>query len=195
VGRLLPALERALAEVPADRLREAATAIGRLTDIEDVVLPLYLVASPEGGGGRYAGGRLIVEVSSDGLSIATLVHECIHVYLSRRRPALQRTVDETPGLDLDTLSEGIAHAFAPGLFHSSGGDPLQRTFDGLRGESPPAAANPEATERYLQFLRLAIALRPDLEQAIAEGWALDRLLAAARARWLESRAAAPRRRS
>jgi hypothetical protein len=139
-------------------------------------VPVYLIANPDDHdfGGGYNGGRLTVEVPRVADAWPTFLHEVFHAFLETRRADLERAVVDLPGLDFQTLNEGLAHALAPGLHHA--GPP----------DSDPLAERVRALERDGRRLddydgrvyRYALALRPLAREALAPERAATRTFAA-----------------
>jgi hypothetical protein len=127
-------------------------------------IPLFLVSDPvpHTGGGGYNGGIAWVEVSDAGDPLGVLTHEAIHVVLRDRGRDIRSTATVCGnGLDRETLNEGIVHAISPGIVHDGGGDPLGDAVDAARKRGQPA------TDQLVRDQRLALALRPLVESALA----------------------------
>jgi hypothetical protein len=122
-------------------------------------VPVYLIPSFVGqNGGGYNGDRLTVEVSptKDGVVdadalIDVFYHETWHAFAKAERARMDRAVATFRGLDGETLSEGFAHAVAPGIY---GSPPEEQLFDRL------------AQDPKKPFNHLAIALLPSLQDAL-----------------------------
>jgi hypothetical protein len=138
-------------------LEEMAKKAGRFTGATKVSLPVYLVASPEkGGGGGANGGVLVVEVG-EGDCFYTLLHESWHAIVLTRQSDLEAGA-KTIGMDVTTLGEGMAYAVMPGLYHDGSGDWLAGQVRADEGKS--------FADDYVRFHRYALALRPLLRAAL-----------------------------
>jgi len=113
----------------------------------------YLLPSPgPGAGGGYNGGVLTVELSKGDDPFGVLVHEAWHALVRTRDDTLNATVKQTPGLDYESLSEGMAYAVW--------GDNLVAA---VRQDLQTKAA---FDQPYVRFRRLGLALRPLLKAAL-----------------------------
>ncbi len=157
--RFAAALETKRPELEAFAIKAA-----RLTGTKTLRLPVYLMANPDDYdiGGGYNGNRLTLEVPRKTDAFPTFLHEVFHGFLEPRKPALEGAVKGVPGLDSETLNEGLAYALSPGLFHDGG-----REFDPLRlqvGED--FKGGKRLSEPYTRFNRFGLALRPLLRQSL-----------------------------
>jgi hypothetical protein len=159
---------RDLLRQEAARLSPLADALARFTRVAAPLrVSVYPIVNPDesASGGGWNGGRLVIEVSPHADPIPTLLHEALHVLLHEQQRAIDSAARSCAhDLDPETLEEGIAYAFSPGL------------LDG--GEARLERQRAQSTDRYLRFTRLTIALRPILRDALArqEPRALDRFL-------------------
>lgn len=166
MAREAPTLKGLGAELSSnpDRLRGFADEVSRFVDCASLNVPVYLLANPSkhSGGGGYNGGRLTIEVPREYDPYPLLFHELFHAFLKTRDANLTAAAESVPGLNLETLSEGIAYAYSPGLRHAGSGDPLVTTAaEYLSKES-------WLTESYPRFNVYGLALRPILKQAFEE---------------------------
>ncbi|MCC6805861.1 MAG: hypothetical protein IT381_00440 [Deltaproteobacteria bacterium] len=124
-------------------------------------VPVYLMPSVEGAsGGGYNGDRLTLEVAekkggvdAEGLD-DLFFHELWHAFAAGQRDAMKAT-----GLDVTTLSEGFAHAAAPGIY-------------GKRQDLVDAVSRAKAqpwSDNSARFDRLGLALLPSLNEALRNG--------------------------
>ncbi len=158
------ALEEALArEAPA--VGPLAAQLGRFCETEGTVeVHAFLVSDPSksAGGGSAHGGRLVVEVMPDADGVPTFLHALFHEVLERRRGSIAiaaQKCDEP--VDPETLQEGLAYAFAPGLVHRRGADPL---LDMVNADRARPLSDPD-----VRFARLGLAIRTELGSALEGG--------------------------
>jgi hypothetical protein len=140
-------------------LEEMAKKAGRFVGAGRVSLPVYLVASPDkGGGGGANGGVLVVEVG-EGDCFYTLLHESWHALVLTKQNEVEAAAKNI-GMDVTTLGEGMAYAVMPGLYHDGSGD-------WLAGQVRADEGKP-FDDNYVRFRRFALALRPILKQALED---------------------------
>lgn len=139
-----------------------------------VVIPVFLIPNPEPGnsGGGFNGGRLVLETQATPDPMPTLLHEVFHAVLAARSADLASAAAQVSGLDQQTLNEGIAYAFSPGILGANA-EGLDELADGLaadvlRGKKP--------TDAYLRFKLYAMLLRPMLREALDKGEPLSAFL-------------------
>jgi hypothetical protein len=156
VAAMQPHVAHFAAQVPGVLASHASlfAELARLFGTASRSVPVVLVPRPGGGvgGGGANGGVIVVEVTTDELSLTPLVHELVHVLLAPSRTQIANAAARC-GLDAMTLEEGIVHAVAPGLVHDGPGDPL-------------AAGTTGATAR---FYALGLVVRPALQRALVSG--------------------------
>ena len=143
-----------------------------------VDVPVFLIPAPgKGGGGGFNGGRLTVEVAEHGAANSVLLHELWHAFAESHRDRPIAAAKGQSGLDFETLSEGLAYAFVPGLhpFPDDASDWLAR--------SAQTDASKFFDEPYSRFKRFAIALRPSLREALNRGESLEDYLPRALEIW------------
>ena len=147
-----------------------------------VSVPLYLIANPDlrNCGGGYNGGRMTLEIPREYDIYPIFLHEVFHAFTEAQKPLLEKAVLRAPGLDYETLNEGLAYAISPGLFHpqTSSEDPLQdEVIADLEARKP-------LSDAYTRFRRFGLALRPLLEEALGEnGSSIDAFLPRAVDAW------------
>ena len=141
-------------------------------------VPVFLVANPEenNGGGKANGGRIVVEVPYSG-AMSFLLHEALHVILAHQAESI-RAAAVSVGLSMQSLNEGIAYAFAPGLTEDTG------QVDVLAEElSRHLIRGTPASDAYAQFHMIAAVIRPLLRTALDQGETIGAFLPKAVARW------------
>ncbi len=85
-----------------------------------LTIPVYLMANPDerNCGGGFNGGRLTLEIAKNYDMYPTLLHELFHAFIRTKQELIDRVAKSTPGLDEETLSEGLAYAYNPGLIQA-----------------------------------------------------------------------------
>jgi hypothetical protein len=161
----LAAFRERLRHELADRsqvIEEFARFTGKAPD----VVPAYVLPNPDphNMGGGYNGGRLTIEIPTASDAVPTALHELFHAFLELRRSDIKSAVAGVHGLDAETLNEGLAYAFSPGIVHRepADDDPLSRSV----GED--FAAGKPLSDAFTRFNRYALALRPLLKEALAD---------------------------
>jgi hypothetical protein len=146
-------------------IAEQAAVFARFVGVSKIEVPVYLIANPDDSncGGGYNGGRLTLEIPRVYDVYPIFLHEVMHAFLEVRKPDIQRAAGNVNGLDLETLSEGLAYAFSPGILHAEGkGDPLA---DDVRQDD---ANGTDLSDSYTRFHRFGLALRPLLKDALKD---------------------------
>ncbi|MCH7753344.1 MAG: hypothetical protein IH898_14480, partial [Planctomycetes bacterium] len=110
-------------------------------------------------GGGYNGQRLTLEVPGGYDAYPTFLHEVLHAFIDTRKTQLEEAVKSIDGLDYQTLNEGIALAFAPGLHPESADDPLRQMVTDHLGVK-------NLSDSPTRFRRFGLALRPLLKDAL-----------------------------
>jgi hypothetical protein len=127
--------------------------------------PLYLVVNPfpHAGGGGDSGGIAWVEIGEGSSSMQTLVHETIHAIFEHRWRDIAGAASACgSGLDGETLNEALDYAISPGMVHDENEvDPLASGVRAARRAGKPAS------DPYVRFQRLGLALRPRMEEALS----------------------------
>ena len=143
-------------------IKEFARFTGKAPD----VVPAYLLPNPDPHniGGGYNGGRLTIEIPTAGDAVPTALHELFHAFLGLRSSDIESAVAGVHGLDAETLNEGLAYAFSPGIVHRepADDDPLSRLV------SEDFAAGKPMSDAFTRFHRYALALQPLLKDALAD---------------------------
>ena len=161
----LAAFRERLRHELADRsqaIKEFARFTGKMPD----VVPAYLLPNPDPHniGGGYNGGRLTIEIPTGSDAVPTALHEIFHAFLDLRRSDIESAVAGIQGLDAQTLNEGLAYAFSPGIVHRepADDDPLATSVSEDLADGKPLS------DTYARFSRYALALRPLLKEALAD---------------------------
>lgn len=148
--------------------QEFLSAASTFFSVRGVEVPIYVVVSPAKGfgGGGFNGGRLVVEVGEGAAGSGPLLHELWHAFAEPKKQVLMDAAARTPGLDFETLSEGLAYAVSPGLWAMAPGD----------GDALYARVRADLQQRksflnepYVRFNRLALAVRPLLVDSLRAG--------------------------
>lgn len=147
-----------------EELAAFATKAGRLFGTKALRIPVYLLANPDDRmlGGGYNGGRLTLEIPRKSDPFPSFLHEVLHSFLEGHIPALDAAARGVPGLNGQTLNEGICYALSPGLLHASGpnADPLaMRVATDLR-------EGRRLSDAYTRFNRFGLALRPLVKSSL-----------------------------
>ncbi len=168
--------------VDREWLTSAVKEVARFTGVSKLTILAFPLASPEQGGGGMDGGRLRWEIGPEGMEQSVLLHELVHGFFMQKDELLQATVERTPGLTMTYLGEGFAYAFSPGLY-----GPKDR--DVLGGNVASDRSNGQAWQdpNYGRQREYALALRPLLSDALANGQMLEAFLPRARDAWLALR--------
>lgn len=176
---LAPRLEPLFAEAPQQRLRALADSLrqeqerlavfaaklARFTVTERVEVPVFLVANPaeHDCGGGFNGGRLVLEPPLLDDVRPILQHELLHAFLEPHQDFLKGMCRGVPGLDPETLNEGICYALAPGLLHDDKvADPL------LAAVAEDLRRGVAMTDPLARFRRFGLAVRPLLRPLLDE---------------------------
>jgi hypothetical protein len=144
-------------------------------------IPFYPIVNPDdiNMGGGFNGGTLTLEIPRTRNAYPTLLHELFHAFVQTRKATLEAAVRTVPGLDFETLNEGLAYAMSPGIHHSGDADQLQESVVGFMAKRMPLS------DSYTRFNSFALALRPLLKEALADPKQnLDSFLPRAADAWL-----------
>src|SRR5262249_19716321 len=107
----------------------------------------------------------------------TLLHEMLHAFMDRKRQLVEEAVRPVSGLTFETLNEGIAYAFSPGIHHVEDCDPLRQQV------SSYLARGASLSDSYVRFNVYGLALRPLLQDALSQGQGLQAFLPRALDAW------------
>lgn len=181
----LAALEERLRASRAD-IESVAGRLAAFTGTPRAFVPVFPIASPPGrrGGGSFDGGALTVEVADVDDAYSVFLHEVFHAFLEPRKPMIRKAALGVAGLDGQTLVEALAYALSPGLFSGDASDTLSEIVAGDR------RAGRSLDEPYTRYCRLALAIREELREAMAEGVTLEEFLPRAIDAWARIREAA-----
>jgi hypothetical protein len=176
-------LQRFQQQVSGQRSNLAATAntLSHFVGGAKLTVPVFLIANPDDAriGGGYNGERLTLEIARKRDEYPSLLHELFHAFIRARRQALEAAMVSVPGVDTETLSEGLAYAFSPGLVGEGDADSLLATAANY------LAKGSSLNDSYTRFHLYALALRPLLKDAFADPrLTLDSFLPRAIDAWL-----------
>jgi hypothetical protein len=127
-------------------------------------IPFYLIADPDDTnmGGGYNGGILTLEIPRKRDVYPTVLHELFHAFVETKKDKIEIAVRSVPGLDFQTLNEGLAYAISPGLYHTGDSDQLQAKVSAYMTKESPLS------DSFTRFNYFALALRPLLREALAD---------------------------
>ena len=161
-----PTLNKFVRELLAQEpnLATFADDISRFVGGGKLTVPVYLLANPDERtiGGGFNGGRLTLEIAKDRDIYPSLLHELFHAFLRTRQDAIDKAARLVPGLDSETLSEGLAYAYKPGIIHDSNRDQLLSTATSYMSQRT------SMKDSYMRFNLYGLALRPLLKDALYE---------------------------
>jgi hypothetical protein len=182
IDQSLPVLEgfpRTLAEWQAD-LTAFANQAARFVGGAPPAILFYMIANPSDDdiGGEYNGGFLTLEIPAKREAYPTLLHEVFHAFVETKKNALASAVKSAPGLDFETLNEGLAYAVSPGLYHTGEGDRLQSQVTSF------ISRRQSLGDSYARFNFYALALRPLLKDALNRQQNIETFLPRAVDAWL-----------
>jgi hypothetical protein len=142
--------------------------LGRFCEVTEalpvraVLVPTPALPAAAEAEGRVARAAITVEVSAGDDPLVSFFHPLAHAVLLQRRGTIAMgagTCDEA--VDDETLEDGLAYAFAPGLVHPSDRDLLRELTEGDR-------ARPLRDPR-VRAERLGLAVRTELSVALEGG--------------------------
>ncbi|HKS17261.1 MAG TPA: hypothetical protein VJU16_08105 [Planctomycetota bacterium] len=165
-----------------ERLTDFADRISRLFGGAKVAAPVYLIANPHDvdGGGGFNGQIVVVEIPRVSDAYPMLLHEIFHAFLQLRRDRIEEAAKKVDGLDFETLNEGLAHALAPGIFHTDepGADPLEKTVKRYQREGKVLK------DYYYRVYRFGLELRPLMKEALeSKNGSIDKVIPKAAELW------------
>jgi len=149
-----------------------------------LTIPVYLMANPDerNCGGGFNGGRLTLEIARNYDMYPTLLHELFHAFIRTKQEMIDSAANSVPGLNAETLSEGLAYAYNPGLIqarNSGQTDQLLSTVAGFMAQGS------SLNDSYTRFSTYGLALRPLLKDALlGKRQTLDAFLPRATDAWL-----------
>ena len=161
-----------------------ANDISRFVGGAQISVPVYLMANPHerNCGGGFNGGRLTLEIARNFDMYPTLLHELFHAFLETKGELIGSAARSVPGLDGETLSEGLAYAYNPGLVQAANSDQSDQLLTSVAGFM---ARGSSLQDSYTRFNAYGLALRPLLKNAIYDKQqTLDEFLPRATDAWL-----------
>jgi hypothetical protein len=182
IAESLPVLQGFITKI-SERQPDLAAVAGEVARFAgatpDRVIPFYMIANPDDTnmGGGYNGGFLTVEIPRQRDPYPTLLHEMLHAFIDKRKPLLEEAVRPVSGLTVETLNEGIAYAFSPGIHHTGDGDPLREKA------ATYLARGVSLSDSFARFNLYGLALRPLLTDALSRGQNLQAFLPRALDAW------------
>lgn len=156
----------------------------RFVDGAELTVPVYLIANPHerNCGGGFNGGRLTLEIAKNYDMYPTFLHELFHAFLTTKQESLRSAATSVPGLNLETLSEGLAHAYSPGLFQTGDSEGTDLLLSSVRRYR---AQGKTLSDSLFRFRVYGLAIRPLLKDALfGERQTLDVFLPRATDAWL-----------
>ncbi len=164
-----PTLERFVQQLQARKpdLVTFANDVSRFVGGAQIRIPVFVMANPDEYtcGGGVNGGRLTIEIGRSCDAYPILLHELFHAFVQTKQELIQRAAHAVPGLNVETLGEGLAHAYSPGLFppaNSSQTDQLPTLVAGFRAQG---LSLQDARTRFRSY---GLALRPLLKDALSD---------------------------
>jgi hypothetical protein len=142
-----------------------ANSVSQFVGGAKLTVPVYLMANPHerNCGGGFNGGRLTLEIAKNYDMYPTLLHELFHAYLQTKQRLIERAARSVPGLDAETLSEGLAYAYNPGLIQASNSGQTDQLLSNVAGFMARGAS---LSDSYTRFNTYGLALRPLLKDAL-----------------------------
>ncbi len=129
-----------------------------------LTIPVYLIANPNERtcGGGFNGGRLTLEIARNYDMYPNFLHELFHAFIKTKQNAIESAAASAPGLDAETLSEGLVHAYSPGIIHTGDSDQLLSTVARFMSQGS------SLDDSYTRFNEYGLALRPLLKEALSD---------------------------
>ncbi len=129
---------------------------------DKLTIPVYLLANPHerNCGGGFNGGQLTLEIARNYDMYPTLLHELFHAFIKTKQEAIIKAANSAPELNTETLSEGLAYAYNPGIIHPGDSDQLLATVSNY------IAKNSSMKDPYTRFNMYGLALRPLLRESL-----------------------------
>lgn len=130
-----------------------------------LTVPVYLMANPHerNCGGGFNGDRLTLEIARQYDMYPTLLHELFHAYLRTKQGLLEKAANSVPGLNVETLSEGLAYAYSPGILQAGNSGQADQLSSAVAGFM---ARGSSLDDSYTRFNTYGLALRPLLKDAL-----------------------------
>ncbi len=177
LGALLDAQSGALVAFQSELVEAAkraaplASQLARFCETDGAIdVRAFVVAdpSPVKGETAWRGGRLVAEVIPDYDNVPTFLHALFDVIFARRRGSFAVAAQKChEPIDAETMQEGVAYAFAPGLVHPVGRDVLLEMVN----EDAAGSLHSRRALRapHVRYERLGLALRTELESELEGG--------------------------
>jgi hypothetical protein len=181
-----PTLSQFIQQLQAKRSRMVAFAndASHFIGGARLTIPVYLMANPHerNCGGGFNGGRLTLEIAKHYDMYPTLLHEVLHAFLRTKQELIESAAKSVPGLDEETLSEGLAYAYNPGLIQAGNSGQADQLLSAVAGY---IAQGSSLKDSYTRFNTYGLALRPLLKDAfLGKRQTLDQFLPRATDAWL-----------
>jgi hypothetical protein len=144
-----------------------ANDISRFVGGAQITVPVFLIANPEEYtcGGGVNGGRLTIEIGKSCDAYPILLHELFHAFVQTKQELIQRAARAVPGLNVETLGEGLAHAYSPGLFPAANPGQTDQLSAMVAGFKAQGLSLQDARTRFRSY---GLALRPLLKEALSD---------------------------
>ncbi len=164
-----PTLKRFVQQLQARNsdLIAFANDISRFVGGAQINIPVFLMANPHERqcGGGFNGGRLTLEIARNHDMYPTLLHELFHAFLRTKQELLESAARSVPGLNSETLSEGLAYAYMPGLIQAADSGQTDRLVTMVAGF---IAQGSSLKDTFTRFNAYGLALRPLLKDALSD---------------------------
>ncbi len=130
-----------------------------------LTVPVYLMANPDerNCGGGFNGGRLTLEIAKNYDMYPTLLHELFHAFIRTKPGLIESAAKSVLGLDEETLSEGLAYAYNPGLVQAGNSGQADQLLSMVAGFMSSGSS---LKNSYPRFSTYGLALRPLLKDAL-----------------------------
>ncbi len=160
-------------------LEAFALTMGRFVGAQSLAVPMQLIANPDENsiGGGFNGGVLTLEIPGTRDAYPTLLHEIFHAFIMTKWTLVADAARSVPGLEPETLSEGLAYAYYPGLVHDGSGDVLRPMVAEYMSHGRVLG------DSYPRFHAYGLALRPLLKDALDAKQTLEGFLPRAVDAW------------
>jgi hypothetical protein len=144
-----------------------ANDISRFVGGAQITVPVFLITNPDEYtcGGGVNGGRLTIEIGRSCDAYPILLHELFHAFVQTKQELIQRAARAVPGLNVETLGEGLAHAYSPGLFPAANPDQTDQLSTMVAGFKAQGLSLQDARTRFRFY---GLALRPLLKDALSD---------------------------
>jgi hypothetical protein len=164
-----PTLQRFVQQLQARKpdLVTFANDLSRFVGGAEITVPVFLIANPDEYtcGGGVNGGRLTIEIGKSCDAYPILLHELFHAFVQTKQELIERAAHAVPGLNVETLGEGLAHAYSPGLFPAANSDETDQLSTMVAGFRAQGLSLQDARTRFRSY---GLALRPLLKDALAD---------------------------